>query len=276
MPETIHLKGCLPLVVRIAKWLTARSSERPLDLSSLVVLVPTTGAGRRLRFELVKAAGDETGVLSPRLMTPMGLLLAAARENVANCTDALLAWMRVISCVQFAEYPVLLSGFSEPKDSALRIGHSLMDLCSLLAEAMLTPASPEIVRLCPDQEDRWRELGALYRLYLQCLAAVGLSDPNVARINTALAGLLPSGIKDVLVVGVSDLNRVCQRHFENLEAAGVSVTVNWWMRPIAMRRSSTHGGDRTLENGLKKSCLSGSRTSELLLILFPRPKLWLV
>ena len=225
MPETIYLSERLPLVVKVAQWLTARSSERPLDLSSLGVLVPTTGAGRRLRFELVRAVGDEAGVLSPRLMTPMGFLSAAAREDVASRTDALLAWMRVISCVPFAEYPVLLSGFSEPTGSALRIGRSLMDLCSLLAEAMLTPASPEMVRLFPDQEGRWRELEALYRLYLQCLAAAGLTDPSVARINTALAGLLPAGIEDVLVVGVPDLNRVCQRQLENLEAAGVTITV---------------------------------------------------
>ena len=226
MPETIYLTERLPLVFKAAKWLAAFSSDRPLDLSHCAVLVPTTGAGRRLRFELVKAADEGgRGLLVPLLSTPMGLLALSAGENVSARTDALLAWAHVIARVSFAEFPVLLSGFSDHKNSSLQIGQSLLDLCSLLAEAGLTPVSPEIVRVCSHQEDRWNELESLYRQYIECLESAGLTDANVARINAARAGFAPPNVGRVIVAGVPDLNRISQQHLENLEATGVCVTV---------------------------------------------------
>ncbi len=226
MPETIYLTERLPLVFKVANWLAALSSDRPLDLSHCAVLVPTTGAGRRLRFEVVKAAGEiERGLLAPIITTPMGLLALSTGEKVTARTDASLAWTQVISRVSFAEYPVLLSGFSDHKDSSLHIGQSLLDLCSLLAEVGLTPASPEIVRFCPHQEDRWHELESLYGRYLNCLENAGLPDANAARIKAAKAGLAPPNIRSVIVAGVPDLNRISQQHLENLEATGLSVTV---------------------------------------------------
>ena len=226
MPETIFLTERLPLVFKAARWLAALSSDRPLDLSHCAVLLPTTGAGRRLRFEVVKAAGESgRGLLAPMMTTPMGLLALTAGEKVTSRTDALLAWTQVISRVSFAEYPVLLSGFSDHKNSSLHIGQSLLDLCSLLAEAGLTPTSPEIVRVCPHQEDRWHELESLYRRYLNCLENAGLTDANAARIEAARAGFAPPNVRCVIVAGVPDLNRISQQHLENLEATGVSVTV---------------------------------------------------
>ena len=226
MPQSIYLTERLPLVFKTANWLAALSSDRPLDLSHCAVLVPTTGAGRRLRFEVVKAAGESgRGLLAPIVTTPMGLLAISAGEKIASRTDALLAWTQVISRVSFTEYPVLLSGFSDHKDSSLHIGQTLLDLCSLLAEVGLTPASPEIVRACPHQEDRWHEVESLYRRYLNCLENARLTDANAARIKAATAGLAPPNVGRVIIAGVPDLNRLSQQHLENLEAAGVSVTV---------------------------------------------------
>ena len=226
MPETIYLTERLPLVFKAAKWLAALSSERPLDLGHCAVLVPTTGAGRRLRFEVVKAASETgRGLLAPILTTPMGLLALTAGEKVTTRTDALLAWTQVISRVSFAEYPVLLSGFSDHKDSSLHVGQSLLDLCSLLAEVGLTPASPEIVRACPHQEDRWEELKSLYGRYLNCLENAGLIEANAARIEAAKTTLAPTNIRSVIVAGVPDLNRICQQYLENLEDTGISMTV---------------------------------------------------
>jgi ATP-dependent helicase/nuclease subunit B len=224
MPKTICLTERLPLITKTAKWLAAHSSDRPLDLSRFAVLVPTSGAGRRLRFELVRTASG-AGLLSPLLTTPMGLLAAVSDGKIAARTDALLAWMQVISRASSAEYPLLLSGFSDLKSSAFKIAESLMALCSLLGEGAFTPVSPEIVRACPAQEDRWNELKSLFQQYLQCLENVGLLDANLARINAARAGLTPSGIAHVIVAGVPDLNLISQRYLENLETAGVSVTV---------------------------------------------------
>ncbi len=226
MPERIYLTERLPLVFKAANWLAALSSERPLDLGHCALLVPTTGAGRRLRFELMGAASEGgRGLLAPMVTTPMGLLAQTAGENVTTRTDALLAWTQVISRVPSGEYPVLLSGFSDHRDSSLHIGQSLLNLCSLLAEVGLTPASPEIVRACPHQEDRWKELESLYGRYLNCLEQARLADANLARIKTANTPSAPANIRSVIVAGVPDLNRISQQYLENLEAAGVSVTV---------------------------------------------------
>jgi len=226
MPETIFLTEHLPLVFKAAEWLAALSSERPLDLSHCAVLAPTSGAGRRLRSELVKVAGEGgRGLLAPLVTTPMGLLALAVGEKVTARTDALLAWTEVISRVSAKKFPLLLSGFSDHKNSALRIGQSLMEVCSFLAEAGFTPASPEIVRACPQQEDRWQELESLYRQYLKCLERAGVEDANSARIRAARAGIAPTNVRCVIIAGVPDLNRISQQHLENLEAAGVSLTV---------------------------------------------------
>jgi ATP-dependent helicase/nuclease subunit B len=227
MPETIYLTERLPLVFKAANWLAALSSDRPLDLSSCAVLVPTSGAGRRLCFELVKAAAEGgRGLLVPLLTTPMGLLaLRDGEKKISARTDALLAWTHVISRASPAEYPVLLSGFSDHKSSSLHIGRSLFDLCSLLAEAGLRPTSPEIARAFPHQEDRWKELKSLYLNYLKCLESAKLTDANVARMDAARAGFAPPNIAHVVIAGVPDLNRICQQHLENLQAGGVAVTV---------------------------------------------------
>ena len=225
MPETIFLSERLPLVFKTAKWLAARSSRRPLDLSRYAVLVATSGAGRRLRFELVRAAGDNAGLMAPLVTTPMGLLALASTEEVASRTDALLAWTNVISQSSSADYPLLLSGFSDHRSSALQIGRSLMDLCALLAEAGLTPASLEILSASPQQEERWREIDSLHRGYLGRLKDVGLADPNAARIRAARDGSSPPNVERVIVAGVPDLNRLSQQYLENLELAGVRVSV---------------------------------------------------
>ena len=225
MPETIFLSERLPLVFKAAKWLAAHSPQRPLDLSRSAVLVATSSAGRRLRLELVKAAGNNAGLMAPLVTTPMGLLALASADAVASRTDTLLAWTQVISQSSSADYPLLLSGFSNHRSSSLHIGRSLADLCALLAEAGLAPASSEIVRACQQQEDRWREIESLYSGYLECLDNVGLADANVARIRAARDGSSPPSLERVIVAGVPDLNRLSQRHLENLQRAGVPVSV---------------------------------------------------
>jgi ATP-dependent helicase/nuclease subunit B len=226
MPETIFLTEREPVVFKAARWLAALSSERPLDLGHCAVLVPTSGAGRRLRSELVRLAGEGgSGLLPPLLTTPMGLLALATREKVAGRIDVLLAWTEVISNVSVEQFPLLLSGLSDHRNSAFQIGQSLMELCSLLAEAGLTPLSPEIADRFPSQEDRWQELQSLYQKYLNCQADAGLADPNAARIRAARTGVAPENIRRVIVAGVPDLNRISQDYLRSLESAGVSVAV---------------------------------------------------
>ena len=162
MPESVFLTKPEQLAGKVARWLAGNLSSRPIDLSRLIVVLPTAGAARRLRAELARAAAVAgTGVLPPQFTTPMGLLGLNAAETIARRSECLLAWADAISRTSPEKSPLLLAGFSDLKRSALRIGQSLMEVCSLLAEAGLTPSSPEIFRACPQDEDRWREIEAL-------------------------------------------------------------------------------------------------------------------
>jgi hypothetical protein len=133
--------------------------------------------------------------------------------------------MKVSSRASPSEFPAILSAFSDHCDSSLRLGEALLHLCSLLAEAGLTPGSPEIARACRQHEDRWNELGSLYRGYLESLRRAGLVDANSARIDAARRVRASRGISRV-IRGGAGLNRICQEYLENLESFGlVRVTV---------------------------------------------------
>ena len=226
MPQKILLSEREPLVFKAARWLITRSGQRPLDLSHCALLVPTSGSGRRLRAELVRLAAERgKGLLSPMVLTPMGLLQRAAGDKIAGRLDALLAWTQVISEVAVEYFPLLLSGFSDHRALASRIGHSLRELCAVLAEAGLTPVSAPARCVSATQEDRWEELKSLYELYLARLAAAGLEDSDGAHIRVASMGIIPENIQHVIVAGVPDLNRISEAYLRSLESAGVAVTV---------------------------------------------------
>jgi ATP-dependent helicase/nuclease subunit B len=226
MPARILLSEREPLIFKATRWLISLSAQRPVDLSHCAVLVPTTGSGRRLRAELVRLAVERgKGLLSPAVLTPMGFLSRGVGEKVAGRVDTLLAWAQVISEVSVEKFPLLLSGFSDHRALAFRIGESLRELCALLAEAGLTPVSAQAQGIAAGQEDRWKELKFLYELYLNRLADAGLEDSEAARIRVAGMGAPPENIQHVIVAGVPDLNRIVETYLRTLESAGISVTV---------------------------------------------------
>lgn len=226
MPETVFLTEREPLVFKAARWLVGRPVSRLVDLSGISVVVPTAGAARRLRGELLRvAASDGGGLLPPRLTSPLGLLVLP--PQAAQRCDVQLAWMDAIATARPGGYPALLSGFSDLRDPAtlLRIAGSLMDVCAILGEAGLTPESSAVASACPLEEDRWREVAGLYERYRQRLDAAGLADPNEARIRAVEAAVPPDGIRQIVLAGVPDLNPLTQRYVERLETAGVAVSV---------------------------------------------------
>lgn len=225
VPETVFLTAKKPLVFRVAEWLASQVAENPLDLSRWAVVLPTAGAARRLRGELLGLAQARgTGLLPPFFCGPMELLAAAAGREAAGKTERLLAWTKAVAASP-QRFPILLGGFADlaHPGTALRIARSLMEVCSLLAEAGLTPSSPEVRAACPFEEDRWRELGALYRKYLKILEDAGLAEANELCLRAAAEGKLPSGVERVVVAGVPDLNLLAQRYLEKLEKVSILV-----------------------------------------------------
>lgn len=77
----------------------------PLDLSRVLVLVPTKQAGRRLREALADhAARRGQGVFAPRVMTPDALLNTQMDATVASRLDSLLAWCAVFRDLRLEEF----------------------------------------------------------------------------------------------------------------------------------------------------------------------------
>ena len=151
MPETIYLTERLPLVFKAAKWLAALSSERPLDLGHYAVLVPTAGAGRRLRFEFVKAASEGgTGLAgadhdhadgTARVELPARSRLPNGRAACLDASDSRGVIRRIPSAS--------LGLFRSQKlvSSYRSIAHGA---CARFWPKLgLTPASPEIVARLP-------------------------------------------------------------------------------------------------------------------------------
>lgn len=224
MPDHVFLPEREPFVRKTARWLAGQSSSRPLDLSSFLIVLPTAGAARRLRIALLQESA-ESGVLPPRMTTPMGLLTCAAETDeipVASLADSLRAWTEVIARAPATKYPLLLGGFPDPAAMALRVGESLGAICAVLAEAGLTPSSPELLRASPLDEDRWREVESLYRRQLKILQAAGLREAQTVHLATAQAGTAPSHCTRILVAGVTDLSPLVEQY---LSAVPLPVTI---------------------------------------------------
>jgi ATP-dependent helicase/nuclease subunit B len=240
MPEHVFLSESEPLLIKTARWLAGQATSRPLDLTTCQVVLPTAGAARRLRAQLLCSHAG-AGLLPPPLTTPMGLLTLHDGPEVASRSDSLRAWVHVIARATPEKFPQLLAGFSDLSASAFRIAGSLADVCGVLAEAGMTPSSSEILRACPLEEDRWREIESLYRRYLKHLQGVGLRDANVAHLTTAEAGTALPGMTRIVVAGVTDLNPLLVRYLTALplpvtlliEAAGCDDEAKFdaWGRP---------------------------------------------
>lgn len=228
VPETVFLTGKKPLVFRVAEWLAGQAPEKPLDLSRWAVVLPTAGAARRLRGELLGLAQARgTGLLLPFFCGPMELLAAAAGGEAASKSERLFAWMKAVTASP-QKFPILLGGFADlaHPGTAMRIARSLTEACSLLAEAGLTPSSPEIHAACPFEEDRWRELDGLYRKYLKILGDAGLAEANELCLRAAAEGEPPAGVERIIVAGVPDLNLLARHYLEQLDKIPVTVLVD--------------------------------------------------
>ena len=95
-----------PWLPQVAQWLARDwKGTGPLDLSKLLVVVPTRQSGRRLRETLAEHASRRgAAVFPPRAQTPDTLLaLGAEKLDVASRLEALLAWAAVLRRVDLHE-----------------------------------------------------------------------------------------------------------------------------------------------------------------------------
>jgi len=194
-----------PLLPQAVAWLAEDwKGDGPLDLTRQAVIVPTTQSGRRPREALADfAAGKKQAVFAPRMMTPDGLL--SPPPGAASRLQTLLAWTEVFrgldldTCREVFPIDPPARNFSW----ALRLADQFAQLQAKLAEGglRLSDVGPKLGEF--PEAGRWRQLAALETQHAARLAALGLADPQAAKI-AAAAEPAPLGADRIVMIGVAD------------------------------------------------------------------------
>lgn len=179
----------------------------PLDLSSLLVLVPTRQSGRRLREALaVYAAQKDAAVFPPQVLLPEALL-SLEGESVATPTETQLAWAELLREIRLDEFPHVFPVDPPVRDGAwgLRLGKEFFRLQRTLAEVGLTLVDvPRRLGAGFVETERWLEIAELERHLSTKLSRLGFSMATASRIALAKAPELPPGVSRVVLLATPD------------------------------------------------------------------------
>lgn len=214
--KRLHFLGwSRPVLDLVGEYLLRDWHDGYLDLSTLLVIVPTRQSGRRLRLKLAELAAERgTGVLPPRVVQPDFLLHPAVSEaNPATGAEMLAVFAQLLQGATLpGELPSLFptKPLEQTRQWALQIAEQLCDLRRLLGENGLSLAQArDRLTDCfddPGQWDpeRWHDLARLESLYLQQLEKWHREDPVAAAARTAQDPALPPEIQRVLLAATPD------------------------------------------------------------------------
>jgi ATP-dependent helicase/nuclease subunit B len=213
-----------PIVELAVNFLLRDVSGRPLDLSRVMVVVPTRQAGRRLRECLADAARERgTMVLSPAVVQPSHFL--RPRGVVASRAECLAVLADVLLELDYAQYANLFpasAGANQSGDFRWRLetAELFLELRRELCEGGHTVATASAgLKANPDflEAARWDELAALETAFLAGLSGAGLADPAQAQIKVATEPVLPEGIQRLVIIGVPDPVPLAVQAWERLD-----------------------------------------------------------
>ncbi len=219
-----------------------------LDLSGVLVVVPTRQSGRRLREAIAAhAAAQGQAAFPPRVLSPEALIAAGPGVNTASRLESQLAWMEIFRDLDLAEFRSVFPIDPPARNFAwaFRLAREFARLQSTLAEAGLrlmdVPAKaggdfPEL--------ERWQQLAELERRHAGKLAALALRDGQAMRIAQAAAPVLAPGIGRIVLLGAPDplplALRALAAHAQTVEVdivvfapASEAPLFDAWGRPLA-------------------------------------------
>lgn len=220
----------------------------PLELSDVLVIVPTRQSGRRLREALADHAAQRgAGVFAPRVMLPESLVAPATDVPVANRAESLLAWVDVFRDLKLQEFREVFP--VDPPERAfgwaLRLAQQFVELQRTLAESglQLRDVAPRVGTEFPELE-RWRQIGVLEAAQERRLTAAGVKAAPAARLARARSPELPDGVRRVVVLGTPDPQPLALRALAALAdkvpveivihaPAAEADTFDAWGRPLA-------------------------------------------
>ncbi len=224
--HTIFLDWNLPLLPIITKRLLENANGDFVDLSNLLVVVPTVQSGRRLRETLALASN---GLFPPEIVTPDGLLEHALKdEPVASETTVVAAWASVFRSLDFSRFKTL---FPVDPEQTVTWQHSMarrfVKLRNELGEEGLDfQQVAQFTKKSGHEPERWKELAKLETLYLNNLKKLGLRDPKQIRRTAARNYRPPEHIDRILLTAAPDPQPLV---LQALEQAAQRVTVEVWI-----------------------------------------------
>lgn len=184
------------------------AGKGPLDLSHLLVIVPTRQSGRRLREALAGyAAQKNAAVFPPRVLLPDSLISSAeTAPDVATRLEALLAWTEVFRAIDLEAFRAVFPVDPPARTFswAMRLAQDFSRLQRTLVESGLRFADV-VPRAGGDfgEVERWRQLAALEREQAQRLAALDRREPHAARIG-ADGGAAFAGVERIVILATPD------------------------------------------------------------------------
>ncbi len=224
------------------------SGGTPLDLSAVMVVVPTRQSGRRLREAIAgHAAAQGQAAFPPRVLSPDRLIAPDSGAGTASRLESLLAWTEIFRGLDLTDFRQVFPVDPPARNFAwaLRLAQEFARLQGTLAEAGLRLADvPAKAGADFSEAERWRQIAGLEQLHADKLTALGLRDAQAAKMERAGTPVLPDGIRRIVVLGTPDpLPLALQVLAAHAQAVPVEVVVfapvaeavafDGWGRPLS-------------------------------------------
>lgn len=198
-----------PLLPQAVAWLAQDwLGAGPLDLSRVLVIVPTRQSGRRLREALAEhAAARGQAAFPPRVITPEVLLRLRTPGGVASRFESQLAWAAVLRDLDLATVREVFPVDPPSRDFAWarRLGQQLAQVQALLAEGGLRIADVGAAAGGDFPEaGRWAQLATLENHHAEKLTSLGLRDGPAAQIAAAAAPAALEGGGRIVLLATPD------------------------------------------------------------------------
>lgn len=211
-PTLVHLGWDRPVLDLAVEYLLGQAGQGSggwVDLSDLLVVVPTRHAGRRLREALaLTASGGSRGILPPQLWVPEDFVRLDAGNPVASPTAARLAWIEELRAVDLGEFRELFP--VDPPDQgfdwAMKVAGELADARAVLTEGGMLAGdllSGGRGAAMPEQ-GRWKDICRLEKAVIDRLHQAGFEEPEAAKMKAAQSWQVPESVGKIVLMAVPD------------------------------------------------------------------------
>ncbi len=211
MIERHFLGWDAPIAAKVRDFLLPGAPSGTVDLSKDLIIVPTRHAARRLREVLaLHTTAHGAALVPPHVDTPTSFFRPEgdpSNLNIATPIEVWALWADVLLKTDLSLHGGLFpTGVPTPDFHwAVRTGQMIQQVRDELADGGLSLGDVignfgEIL----EERDRWEDLAALERIYLDRVGAMGKEDPVVFMIRRARAPVLPAGIRRIILAAVPD------------------------------------------------------------------------